>query len=63
MINAINNFETRNLSIEGLDTTKHESKLNKYRNQGWFVFRSSPDAHTKKFTYQLKRPLLNSEDA
>ena len=59
MVEFINNFEYKNLSIEGLDTRKHESELNKYRNDGWIIFRSTPDANTGLFKYRLKRPLLD----
>lgn len=55
MIKSINNFEYKNVSIDGLDTTKHTTKLNELREKGWFVFRSSPDAHSGHFLYQLKR--------
>ena len=59
MLEKINNFEYKNLSIKGLDITKHEPQLDKLREKGWIIFRSSPDANGKKFKYKIKRPLTN----
>ncbi|MBU0993249.1 MAG: hypothetical protein KJ737_12210 [Proteobacteria bacterium] len=52
-----NNFESKDIAIDGLDVTKHVSRLESFRKKGWFVFRSSPDPQAMNFRYSLKRPI------
>ncbi len=60
MIESLNNFEYKKISLGGLDTTKHNDCLDTYRKDGWILFQSSPDPRSMNFEYNLKR-MVNQE--
>ena len=54
---GMSNFEYKDVEVEGLDTTKHCSRLENLYSRGWFLFRSCPNIRSMNFKYKLKRIL------